>query len=78
MNGRTLTEVDVGGTKATFCYLLEGDMLRSGGGCDSAIAARFCVVWGKFRKLLPALTTRHVPPLQICQPLLILLNHYSF
>ena len=46
--------------EATFCYL--GDMLCSGGGCDSAIAARCCVAWGKFRKLLPALTSRHLSP----------------
>ena len=30
--------------------------------CDSAIAARCCVAWGKFRKLLPVLTTRHISP----------------
>ena len=46
--------------KATFCYL--GDMLCSGGGCDSAIAARCCVAWAKFRKLLPVLTSRHFLP----------------
>ena len=49
-----MTQVDVEGSKldvgATFCYL--GDMLCSGGGCDSAIAARCCMSWGKFRKLL--------------------------
>ena len=44
--------------EATFCYL--GDMLFSDGGCDRAIAARYCVVWGKFRKLLPVLTSRHL------------------
>ena len=44
--------------EATSCYL--GDMLCSGGGCDSAIAARPCVTRGKFRKLLPVLTTRHL------------------
>ena len=42
----TVTEVDASGTmldvKATLCYL--GDMLCSGGGCDSAIAARY-IVW---------------------------------
>ena len=43
--------------EATICYL--GDMLCSGGGCDCAITARCCVAWGKFRKLLPVLTTRH-------------------
>ena len=45
-----MTQVDVEGTKLdvedTFCYL--GDMLFSGGHCDSAIAAR-CMAWGKFR-----------------------------
>ena len=44
--------------EATFCYL--GDILCSGGGCDSAIAASCCVAWGKLRKLLPVLTTRHL------------------
>ena len=63
INDRTLTEVDVDGTtldvNATFCY---GDMLWFGGGCDSAIAARCCMAWGKFRKLLPVQTTRHLLP----------------
>ena len=35
-------------------------MLFSSGGCDGAIAATCCVAWGKFRKLLPVLTTRHL------------------
>ena len=58
---QTMSASDVGMTlwlkcvKTTFCYL--GDMLCSGGVCDSGIAAR-CVAWGKFRKLFPALTTR--------------------
>ena len=59
--GQTVNEVDVDGTMldvdTTFCYL--GDMLCSRGGCDSAIAARCCVAWGKFRKLSPVL--RHLP-----------------
>ena len=63
-DGWTLTEVDVDGTLLdvadTFCYL--GDMLCSSGDCDSAIAARYCVAWGKFRKLLPVQTTRHLSP----------------
>ena len=46
--------------EVTFCYL--GDMLCSGGGCDSAIAARCCVTWGKFKKLLPVRTTKHLSP----------------
>ena len=57
-----LTEVDVDvamlDVEATFWYLR--DMLSSGGGWDSAIAARCCVGWGKFRKALPILTTRHL------------------
>ena len=59
INGRT---VDVGGTlldvEATFCYLC--DTL-----CSDAIAARCCVAWGKFRKLLSVLTTRYPWP-RIC------------
>ena len=55
-------EVGVDGTlldmEATFCY--PGDMLCSGGGCDSAIVARCCVACGKFRTLLPVLTTTHL------------------
>ena len=49
--------------EATFCYL--GNILCSGGGCDSATAAKYCVAWGKFSKLLPVLTTRHLLP-RIC------------
>ena len=62
IDGRTVTEVDVDSTmldvEATFCYL--GDMLCSCRGCDSAIAARCCVAWWKFRKLSPVLTTRQL------------------
>ena len=54
--------MDVDGTQldveATFCYL--GDMFSAGGGCDYAIAARCCAAWGKFRKLLPILTSKHI------------------
>ena len=64
INGPTVTEVDVDRTmldvEATFCYL--GDMLCSDGGYDSAIAAKCCVARGKFRKLLPVLTSRHLSP----------------
>ena len=44
----------------TFCFL--GDTLCSGGGCTSANASRCCVAWGKLRKLLPVLTSRHLSP----------------
>ena len=64
IEGITVNEVNVNGTmldvEATFCYL--GDMLCSSGGWDSAIAARCCMAWGKLRKLLPVLTTRHLSP----------------
>ena len=42
----------------SFCYL--GDMLSAGGGCDLAVTTRCSVAWGKFRKLLPILTSKHV------------------
>ena len=41
-----------------FCYL--GDMLSSGGGCTQAIIARCRVAWGKFKRLLPILTNKHL------------------
>ena len=40
----------------TFCYL--GDMISAGGGCDRAIVTRVKCAWGKFRELLPILTSR--------------------
>ena len=62
IDGIPMTQVDVSGANLdvenTICYL--GDMLCSGGGCDSDIAARCCVAWGQFRKLLPFLTSRHL------------------
>ena len=64
IDGRPMTQVHVEVTKLdvedTFCYL--GDMLCPGGSRDSAIAARCCVARGKFRKLLPVLTSRHLSP----------------
>ena len=49
IDSRLVTQVDFKGTKLdvedTCCYL--GDMLCSGGGCDSVIAARCCVACGK-------------------------------
>ena len=64
IDGRSITHVDIDGTmldvEATFCYL--GDMLSAGGGCGTAIAARCCAAWCKFRELLPILTTRHLSP----------------
>ena len=54
IDGRPVTHVDVDGT---LCYL--GDMFSAGGGCDHTIAARCCAAWGKFRKLLPILISKH-------------------
>ena len=62
IDGRPITEVEVDGTlldvEASFCYL--GDMLDAGGGCSLAITTRCCTAWGKFKKLLPILTSKHV------------------
>ena len=56
IDGCPTTQVDIDGSPLevipTFPYL--------GGGCDSAIAGRCCAVWGKFRKLLPLFTSRHI------------------
>ena len=63
IDGRPVTEVVVGDQTLDvvdeFCYL--GDTLSSGGGCTSAIINRCKVAWGKFRKLLPILTSRNLP-----------------
>ena len=55
IDGHFATFLDV---ESTFCYL--GDTLNSLGGCEHAIKARCCVVWGKFRIFLPILTSRHI------------------
>ena len=64
IDGRPTTLVDSDSSPLevipTFPYL--GDTLNAGGGCDSAIAGRCCAAWGKFRKLLPLLTSRHISP----------------
>ena len=63
IDGRPVTEVVIDDRTLDvvdeFCYL--GDMLSSGGGCTSAIINRCKVAWGKFRKLLPILTSRNLP-----------------
>ena len=65
IDGRPITQVEVDGTlldvEASFCYL--SNMLCAGGGCALAIATRCSTAWGKFRKLLPILTSKHVSPL---------------
>lgn len=42
----------------SFCYL--GDTLSAGGGCELGSIARIRVAWGKFRQLLPILTSRSI------------------
>ena len=66
IDGRPVT--DVVGDKTLdvvddFCYL--GDTLSPGDNCTSAIINKCKVVWGKFRKLLPILTSRNLP-LLVC------------
>ena len=39
----------------SFCYL--GDTIGAGGGCDLSVITRIRYVWGKFRELLPILTS---------------------
>ena len=59
---RPCTEVHIGGDLVevvdSFCYL--GDMLCAGGGCERAIVARTRAAWGKFKELLPLLTSRSI------------------
>ena len=59
---RQFLEVEVGNEKlevVLFCYL--GDWLSSGGGCELASITHCKCAWGKFRQLLPLLTSRQVP-----------------
>ena len=51
----TLLDVEL-----NFCYL--GDLLYmcAGGGCKLAIIIRCGIAWGKFERLLPILTPKHV------------------
>ena len=59
---RPIKEVIVGNAtmdvEPKFCYL--GDMLCAGGGCELAVITRCSVAWGKFKKLLPILTSKHI------------------
>ena len=62
IDNRPVTQVDVDGTQldveSNFCYLR--DMLCAGGGCKLAIVTRCSTAWGKFKRLLPILTSKHV------------------
>ena len=60
LDNRPIKEVTVGNVtmdvEPKFCYL--GDMLC--GGCELAVITRCSVAWGKFEKLLPILTSKHI------------------
>ena len=62
IDGRLVQKVSVDGVsydvESSFCYL--GDMLSAEGGCDLAVSTRCSVAWGKFREILPVLTTKHI------------------
>ena len=62
IDNRPVTQVHVDGTQldveSNFCYL--GDMLCAGGGCKLAIVTRCSTAWGKFKRLVPILTSKHV------------------
>ena len=63
IDNRPATQADVDGTlldvESNFCYL--GDILCAGVGCNLAIVTRCSTAWGKFKRLLPILTSKHVP-----------------
>ena len=50
LDGETLETVD------TFCYL--GDTISAGGGAGESVVTRIRCGWGKFRELLPVLTSK--------------------
>ena len=62
IDNRPVTQVDVDGTQldveSNFCYL--GDMLCAGEDAKLAIVTRCSTAWGKFKRLLPILTSKHV------------------
>ena len=39
-----------------FCYL--GEMITAGGGCKAATLTRYRTTWGKFKELLPLLSSK--------------------
>ena len=62
IDGRPVTGIPVDNSlldvESEFCYL--GDVLSAEGGCLQAIIARCSAAWGKFKKLLPILTSKHL------------------
>ena len=59
IDNRSVTKVDVDvDVEPNFCCL--GDTLCAGGGCKLAIISKCGYVWGKFTRILPILTSKHV------------------
>ena len=62
IDNRPVTQVNVDGTlldvESNFCYL--GDMLCAGGGGNLTLVTRCSTARGKFKRLLPILTSKHV------------------
>ena len=62
IDGRPFPSVQVDGStldvEGEFCYL--GDVISAGGGCLQAVGARCSVAWGKFKRLLPILTSKNL------------------
>ena len=62
IDARPATEFAVGGESVdvvdSFCYL--GDTICAGGGCSRAITTRVRCAWGKFRQLLPLLSSKSI------------------
>ena len=59
IDNRPVTQVDV---ESNFCYL--GDMLCAA--CKLAIVTRCSTAWGKFKRLLPILTSKHGKVFKAC------------
>ena len=63
IDGRPFNEFEVGDfvleAVDRFCNLC--DMLSAGGGCIAAVTTRCKCAWGKFREILPLLTSKPVP-----------------
>ena len=61
IDGRPINEGFVDEVKMdivpSFCYLVD---MSADGDCDLAVTTRCLVAWGKFRKLLTILTSKHV------------------
>ena len=62
-DGRLMTEVTLGRDKLEMlpCFYYLGDCLSPGGSGELTTITRCCVLWGKFNKLLPVLTSRSSP-----------------